>query len=99
MRPTRCASSMSSSVSKRTTARLGIESESEVARLRAQADAEEFNRREGERVRRARVEAETLEKTTAHERAKIEQLAALQKLRIEQELREERMRTEAAQLR
>jgi hypothetical protein len=73
-----------------------IESDSEVSKLKSQADAEEFNRREAERVRRAKVEAETLEKTTAYERAKLEQLAELSRLRIEQELREERMRTDAA---
>jgi regulator of protease activity HflC (stomatin/prohibitin superfamily) len=72
-----------------------IATASEVARLEAQAAATRFDREQGERVRRARAEAETLEQAAVHERSKAEREAELARLRIEHEILEAGLRFEA----
>jgi len=72
-----------------------IETEAEVARIQSQAEAADFDRKQSEAVRRAKVEAETLEQMSANEKAKMEKQAELARLRIEHELTEAGMRQEA----
>ncbi len=74
---------------------LRIETEAEVGRLNAAAEAAAFDREEQERARRAKIEAETLAATIAHEREKMEKQGELARLRIERELTEAGMRQEA----
>jgi regulator of protease activity HflC (stomatin/prohibitin superfamily) len=76
-------------------AALRIAAEAEVARLQAESAATTFDRDQGERARRAQVEAETLAKAIAHEKDKLEKEAALSRLRLEQRLIEEGMTLEA----
>lgn len=77
-------------------ARLRIETESEIAGRRAAAEAEAFDREVGERLRRAEREAETLAAVQAHEAAKLEAEAAVERLRRRHELEAQRERDEAA---
>ncbi|HVE41732.1 MAG TPA: SPFH domain-containing protein, partial [Planctomycetota bacterium] len=72
-----------------------IATDADVARLQSEAAAAAFDRDQSERVRRARVEAETLARSTAHEQEKLEKEAVLSRLRLEQQLIEEGMRQEA----
>jgi len=72
-----------------------IETQAEVARLRAAAESAQFDREQGERARRAKVEAETLAAAVAHEKEKIEREAELARLRLEHEITQVGMRQEA----
>ncbi|HVR82992.1 MAG TPA: SPFH domain-containing protein [Planctomycetota bacterium] len=72
-----------------------IATDSDVARLQAEAAAVTFDREQSERARRAQVEAETLAQAIAHEKEKLEKEAALSRLRLEQKLIEEGMSLEA----
>ena len=73
-----------------------IESEREIAALRAQADAAAYDREEKERVRRLATQAETLAKTTEHEQARLEAQAALETLELERRLAREEQSRDAA---
>jgi SPFH domain/Band 7 family protein len=77
-------------------ARTQIETEAEIARLRASSDAEAFDREVAERVRRAAREAETIAAVQAHESAKLEAEAAVARLRLRHELEAQKERDEAA---
>jgi regulator of protease activity HflC (stomatin/prohibitin superfamily) len=66
-----------------------IESESEIARLRSAAEAQAFDRTQAEAARRAKVEAEALAQTIAHEKEKIAKKSEMAKLQIEQDLARE----------
>jgi regulator of protease activity HflC (stomatin/prohibitin superfamily) len=72
-----------------------IETQAEVARLRAAAESAQFDREQGERARRAKVEAETLAAAIAHEKEKIERESELARLRLEHEITQTGMRQEA----
>jgi len=68
------------------TAKQKIETEAEIARLRAGSEAAAFDREQGEKARRAKVEAESLAATLAHEKEKIAKKAEVARLTIEQEI-------------
>ena len=72
-----------------------IETQHEIARRQSEADAKAFDREQAERVRRAKIEAEALEKTMALERLQIERKAELSRVKLELELTEQELRFEA----
>jgi hypothetical protein len=72
-----------------------IETQANVARRRAEAEAQTFDRAQAERVRRAKIEAESLTATMASEKEQIERLAVLSRARLEHELAEVRLRRES----
>jgi len=74
------------SEAKKADAKLRIETAEEIAGLEAQTEAARFDRQQAEMIRRAFLEAETIEKTMEHEKAKIKHSAELEKLRLEKEL-------------
>ena len=74
------------SESKKADAKLRIETAEEIAGLEAHTEAARFDRHQSELIRRASVEAETIEKTMEHEKAKIKHGAELEKLKLEKEL-------------
>ncbi len=76
-------------------AKEAIEKSAEIARHQGQSEAAAFDRLESEKVRRAKIEAETLAATIAHEKEKTERQAEIARLRLEHELTENGMRAEA----
>ncbi|MBI2923204.1 MAG: hypothetical protein HYY18_19285 [Planctomycetes bacterium] len=79
----------------KTTAKLKIETDAEVARLRGVSESTAFDREQSEKARRAKVEAEALAATLAHEKEKIGKRAELAKLQIEVELGQQDLRKAA----
>ncbi|MEQ8189009.1 MAG: SPFH domain-containing protein [Candidatus Eremiobacterota bacterium] len=83
------------SEAKKADAKLRIETAEEIAGLEAQTEAARFDRHQSELIRRASVEAETIEKTMEHEKAKIKHDAELEKLRLEKELAVRQMKLDS----
>ncbi len=75
--------------------RLRIETAEEVAKLEARAEASRFDRQQSELIRRAALEARTLEENMAYEKDRLGYEAEMEKLRLEKELMIKQMRLEA----
>ncbi len=69
--------------------KLEIETGTEAAERRSAAEAKEFNLRQAEKVRRAKLEAETIAETVAAEKATLAQQAELNRLELEARLERE----------
>ncbi len=76
-----------------------LAAQEEIAELRAQSEAAAFDRSEQERARRAKVEAETLEATRAHERRKAEAEAEAEREQLDRSLALDALRQDASQRR
>jgi flotillin len=67
-------------------AKLKIETDAEVARLRAASEATSFDREQAEKARRAKIEAESLALTLVHEKDKIAKKSEMARLQAEADL-------------
>ncbi|MCE9582589.1 MAG: hypothetical protein K8T20_08865 [Planctomycetes bacterium] len=67
-------------------AKLKIETDAEVARLRASSESTAFDREQGEKARRAKIEAESLAATLVHEKDKIAKKSEMARLQAEADL-------------
>ncbi|MBI3723743.1 hypothetical protein HY251_07285 [bacterium] len=79
----------------KTRAAQAIETESEIARRRAAAEATVFDREQSEKARRAKVEAETVAATMAFEQERAQKLAELARAELERELALEGLRRQS----
>ncbi len=78
---------------------LRINSEAEVGRLKAEADAARFEREQAEEQKRAALEAQSIEETVAHQRTKLQLEAELSKIEQEVQLVMQRRALEMEKLR
>ena len=74
--------------------RLEVSAEREATETRAAAAVAKFEQQQSDRITKSRLEAEAIEQTMAHERAKLAQQAALERLRLESELATATLRSE-----
>ncbi|MHC5036315.1 MAG: SPFH domain-containing protein [Planctomycetota bacterium] len=72
-----------------------IESQEEIGRRRAEADATAFDRDQNEKARRAKIEADLMAQAAKDQKAKIEQEAVLEKLQLLKRIEVEEVNREA----
>ena len=75
---------------------LTMETDAEIARRQAEAEAQTFDQKQAEGVRRAKVEAQSLAEALEHEKEKVAKQAEISRLNLRTEIEVDKLRFEAA---